>query len=93
MTSPYDFSALDPPALTEAMLRRELERRQAQRQTVWLAVGGVLWLACVLVLGAIVYPQWPWLSVGCIGVIAAAVVGALAVTWILTHEREECMEQ
>ena len=47
----------------------------------------------VLVLGAIVYPQWPWLSVGCIGVIAAAVLGTLTVTWILTHEREEWMEQ
>ena len=43
----YRFDAFVPPPLSEARLRRELERRRLRRQAALLVLGGLLTLFCI----------------------------------------------
>ena len=51
MTPSHDFERFDPPALDERMLRRELERREARRNTILLAIAGALFQALFALFG------------------------------------------
>lgn len=78
-----DFERFDPPALTEKMLRRELERRERRRQTVLLAAAGALLEALFVLLGLLCWNAAPILTVGfiCFAIVSAAGSGVIAIVF------------
>ena len=62
MTPIYDFEAVSPPALTEAILRARAEEKRLRRQTALVTLAAVLTQVCLVVLGLVLWPLWPALS-------------------------------
>lgn len=86
MKQTCDFERFDPPALTEQMLRRELERREERRRTVLLAIAGALLEALFVLLGLLCWDAAPVLSIGCIGFAVVSTVGSGAITIVFTQK-------
>ncbi len=78
----YDFEQYQPPVLTEAMLRQELQRRQEQWQTALMALGCILFQVVLVLLGYSALDWYPWLSFLCFGyvILSTTGCGVLAVT-------------
>lgn len=76
----YDFARREPPVLTEADLRRKLEKRRTRRQIAMLAVAAVLAQLAALVLAWVAAPVWPIAAVMCVGyvLLSVAIGGVIA---------------
>lgn len=86
----YDFEQKNPPILNENMLRNTLEKRRAQKQTVALAIAGVLVQILVLLLGFIVgeiYPVAAMLSI-CYVIISMMGSSVIAVMFVKKEVRQ-----
>lgn len=79
----YRFDTENPPALTQAMLERELERRRLRRQTILLELAGLLFQAAALLIGLLTMETYPVILPVCLChlVISAAGSGAIAVIY------------
>lgn len=77
------FQRFTPPALSEAQLRRELERRAERRQTALLAVAGALLQALPVLLGFLCVEASPALALGCFcsAIISTAGSGVIAIVY------------
>lgn len=84
----YRFDEFAPPALCEARLRAELERRRLQRQTALLVLGGLLTLFCIALAALSLYPVLPVLALLCVGYLCVAVAGGAAVVLVFLHRKE-----
>ena len=62
----YDFDRYPPPVLNENMLRGELEKRSKKRQTILLALSGVLLQIVALLLDVLTCDRYPIFSVCCL---------------------------
>ncbi len=62
----YDFDRYPPPVLNENMLRDKLEKRSKKRQTILLAVSGVLLQIVALLLEVLTCDRYPIFSVCCL---------------------------
>ena len=84
----YRFDAFVPPSLSEARLRRELERRKLWRQAALLVLGGLLTLCCIALAALSLYPVLPVLALLCMGYVCVAVAGGAAVMLVFLHRKE-----
>ncbi len=68
------FEGFNPPALNEAMLRRELERREARRRTVLLALAGAMLQIAAVLFAVLARRQYPLLSLAvvCLAILSTA---------------------
>lgn len=88
MTPSYDFERFDPPALDERALRRELERREARRNTILLAIAGALFQALFVLLGVLYLEVFPLLSLGCFCFVLISTAGSGAVAIVYVQKGE-----
>ena len=58
------MTGIPPPVLNENMLRGELEKRRKKRQTILLAIGGVLFEIAALLMGVLTRESYPVVSAG-----------------------------
>lgn len=88
MTPSHDFERFDPPALDERMLRRELERQEARRNTILLAIAGALFQALFVLFGLMYLEIIPVLALGCFcfAIISTAGSGAVAIVFVQKGE-------
>lgn len=79
----YDFDRYSPPVLYENMLREELEKRRKKRQTILLAIGGVLFEIAALLMGVLTRESYPVVTLACLChvVISSAGSGVIAVVY------------
>lgn len=83
----FDFEAERPPALTEAALQAELEKRQLQRQTAALAAAGILLELCVLLAAAVLFRACLPASLLCMAYAAGTTAGG-GMLAVICHERK-----
>lgn len=86
MTPSFDFERFDPPALDERDLRRELERREARRNTILLAIAGALFQALFVLLGVLYLEIFPVLALGCFCFALVSMGGSGAVAIVFTQK-------
>jgi hypothetical protein len=83
----YNFEQLPPPVLNEGMLRKEIEKRKMQRQTLLLTLASILMQAVVILLGVFVYDFYPILTICCIAYVFIASASSGAVAFAFTKKR------
>ena len=83
----YHFDSAQPPALTEKMLRIEIERRRMLRQTALVALAGALINWCLFITAFLLYSVNIFLSVACISYTFAAIYGAGAIAAVYVNRR------
>ena len=79
----YRFDLQTPPTLTEALLRRELEKRRRSRQFRLLAAAGGLIQLCMLLLGFRITAFSPALGAAVLGYAVLSAVGSGLLTAIV----------
>ena len=75
MTQLYRFDRHDPPALTENMIRKEIEERSLRLQTALLVLAGLLLQVVIALLGYSAMDWYPWLSSFCFAYIILSTTG------------------
>lgn len=86
MKKTFDFEQFDPPVLNENILRRKLEKREARRRTILLAVAGALLETLFVLLGLLCWNAAPMLAVGCICFAMVSTVGSGVITIVFTQK-------
>ena len=92
----YRFDSAQPPALSEKKLRLKIERRKAQRQTVLLALAGVLINWCLIITAFVLYPVNSVFSIACTAYICVAMCGGGAIAAVytkITRRKMQCLSQ
>lgn len=82
----YNFEGATPPVLNEHMLRAELEKRTVQKQTTLVALGSILLLMVMAVLGIATYQLYPWLTAICLIYIIISVTGGSIIAVACTRK-------
>ena len=83
----YNFEQHTPPVVNESMLRKEIEKRKTQKQTLLLTLASVLMQAVVILLGILVYDFYPIVTVGCIVHVVIATVSSGVLAFAFTKKR------
>lgn len=83
----YPFDGATPPALTEALLRAELEKRRLRRETILVTIAAILTQLCLVLLAAVLYPMWPGLALVCVGYLCLSASGAGVLALVYTQRR------
>lgn len=83
----YRFDCVRPPVLSEKMLQAEIERRKIQKQTVLLALAGILADWCLVVAAVILQPVSVFLSFACISYACIAVCGSVVIAIVFSQKR------
>ena len=83
----YHFDSARPPALTEKMLRIEIERRRMLRQTALVALAGALINWCLFIAAFLLYTVNIFLSIACISYTFTAIYGAGAIAAVYVNRR------
>lgn len=87
MTPIYDFEAVSPPALTEAILRARAEEKRLRRQTALVTLAAVLTQVCLVVLGLVLYPVQPQAALACFIYLCLSTAGGGVVALTYTRKR------
>ena len=82
----YDFEQYNPPVLNENMLKNEIERRQLHKQTIILAIAGVLAQIAVLMFGFMIGESSPMIAIGCFGYVLVSIRGSSTITVIYARK-------
>ncbi len=82
----YDFEQNNPPVLNENMLRRELERRKVQRQTMVLAAAGILLQVVLLLFGVVSAVSYPVTAVICFIYVLVSAAGSGVIAVVCTRK-------
>lgn len=83
----YNFEQHTPPVLNESMLRKEIEKRKTQRQTLILTFASVLMQAVVILLGALAYEFYPIVTVVCVVYAVSSTVSGGVVAFAFIKKR------
>ena len=81
-----DFERFTPPVLTEAALRRELERRAERRRTVLIAVAGALIQAVFILFGLLCRAEAPALALASVIFAAVSTAGSGVIAIVYTQK-------
>ena len=84
----YCFDYAQPPALSEKILRIEIERRKTRRQSALVALAVALFQWCLLVAAVMLYSVNIYLSAACMSYIAIAVCGAGVIAAVYANKRD-----
>ena len=76
----YNFEQHNPPALNENMLRNEIEKRHLKKQTIILAIAGVLAQIAVALFGILVWEIYPAITIACFGYVLISIMGSSVIT-------------
>lgn len=82
----YNFECIDPPIINENMLRTEQEKRKVTVQTTIAAIGSLLLLAVIALLGSITYELYPWITAICLIYIIISVTGSSVIVVTCTRK-------
>ena len=83
----YRFDGAPPPALTEALLRSELEKRRLRRETILVTIAAILTQLCLVLLAAALYPVRPGLALVCTVYLCLSVSGGGVLALVYTQQR------
>lgn len=83
----YNFDQSMPPAVNENRIRAELKRRQLQRETTLLAIGGLLILGCLFLAAVQLHEVAPLLSIACAAYICIATTGGSVIALVFAQKR------
>lgn len=87
MNQIYDFQKAEPPVLTEARLRAELERRRLRRETALVTLAAILTQLCLVVLSVVLYPVEPALSFVCAVYVCLSASGGGVLALVFAQKR------
>lgn len=82
----YNFESAAPPVLNENMLRLELKKRKLHIQTAVVALGSLLLLAVVALLGHFTCELYPWLAAFCLIYVIISVTGGSIIAVACTRK-------
>lgn len=82
----YNFEQHNPPVLNENMLRNEIEKRQLRKQTIILAIAGVLAQIAVLMFGVMVGETYPIIAIACFGYVVVSIMGSSVIAMVYTRK-------
>lgn len=82
----YDFEQYNPPILNENMLKNEIERRQLHKQTIILAIAGVLAQIAVLMFGFMIGESYPMIAIVCFGYVLVSIMGSSTIAVIYARK-------
>lgn len=85
----YDFTQLEPPALSERSLQAQAAARRLQRQTALAALAGILIELCLLGAVIILAQESPAAALLCALYLLASTTGACILSIILAQKRRE----
>ena len=83
----FCFDYAQPPALSEKMLRNEIERRKTRCQTALIALAVALLQWCLLIASVVLYSVNIYLSVVCMSYNMIAVCGAGVIAAVYANKR------
>lgn len=89
----YNFEQSRPPILNENMLRKEIEKRKTQRETIMLTIAAILIQAVVIMLGVFAYEIYPIITLGCTLYVGIATISSGAVAIAFTKKRRSLVCQ
>ncbi len=83
----YNFDRANPPYLNERLLRKEIERRRLQRQTILLTIASILSQMVVLLFGILLWPIQPVITIVCILYVLTAALSSGVIVIVFTKKR------
>lgn len=83
----YRFDESNPPPLTEKSLRAELARRTIRRQTVILALAGLIMNCCLILTAILLRPVNELLSISCMTYVITAICGSAVIAIVYDDKR------
>ncbi len=83
----YNFDRANPPYLNERLLRKEIERRKLQRQTILLTIASVLSQMVVLLFGILLWPIQPVITLVSILYVLTAALSSGVIVIVFTKKR------
>ena len=86
-----DFERFDPPPIHENMLRAALQKRQERRQTVLLAIAGILCQFVLLFCGFLAAEAFPMAALLCICSVIISTAGSGVIAIVFTQIRRSML--
>ncbi len=83
----YNFDRANPPYLNERLLRKEIERRRLQRQTILLTIASILSQMVVLLFGILLWPIQPVITLVSILYVLTAALSSGVIVIVFTKKR------
>lgn len=88
----YNFESKNPPVLNESMLRAELEKRKLKKQTILIAVCGIVSMLLLLILSVFLAEVEPVLAGICMTYVILSLTGSVVLA-ILMHSKHSILRQ
>ena len=89
----YNFEQSKPPVLNERLLRKEMEKRKNQRDTMMLTIAVILIQITVIMLGVLTYEMYPIVTLGCVFYVGITTISSGAVAIAFTMKRRSLVCQ
>ena len=90
MNQIYNFEQNEPPIVNENMLRARLEKKKAVRNAAIVAVASVMLQMMTLLLGILMYSQYPIITFLCVSYVVVSMVSSSVIS-IVYSKKGECV--
>lgn len=86
MNQIYNFEQNEPPIVNENMLRARLDKKKAVRNAAIVAVASVMLQMMTLLLGILMYSQYPIITFLCVSYVVVSMVGASVISIVYSKK-------
>ena len=86
MNQIYNFEQNEPPIVNENMLRARLDKKKAVRNAAIVAVASVMLQMITLLLGILMYSQYPIITFLCVSYVVVSMVGASVISIVYSKK-------
>ena len=86
MNQIYNFEQNEPPIINENMLRARLDKKKAVRNASIVAVASVMLQMMTLLLGILMYSQYPIITFLCVSYVVVSMVGASVISIVYSKK-------
>ena len=86
MNQIYNFEQNEPPIVNENMLRARLEKKKAVRNAAIVAVASVMLQMMTLLLGILMYSQYPIITFLCVSYVVVSMVSASVISIVYSKK-------
>ena len=86
MNQIYNFEQNEPPIVNENMLRARLDKKKAVRNASIVAVASVMLQMMTLLLGILMYSQYPIITFLCVSYVVVSMVGASVISIVYSKK-------
>ena len=86
MNQIYNFEQNEPPIINENMLRARLDKKKAVRNAAIVAVASVMLQMITLLLGILMYSQYPIITFLCVSYVVVSMVGASVISIVYSKK-------